>query len=206
MFFTPNNQEISQFQICSGHWIESLKTHLYRVSCTQVFFWLECVNIIIYFRSTLTLYKWVFIASFQRSQQIRKWTVFQIFYLWQDLIWWLCNIIIINFLSSQKASFLSRTSLVLFTQKQRNKKVQSFNQKHGLTPFWEKTKMNVATMKNQYFCCIKGLLFYQNILKCWKIFAPCQCSPLILAQQVQCKRPFKAKNLHQRCNFLGGKG
>ena len=38
MFFTPNNQEINQFQICSGHWIESLKTHLYRVSCTQVFF------------------------------------------------------------------------------------------------------------------------------------------------------------------------
>ena len=45
MFFTPNNQEINQFQICSAHWIESLKTHLYRVSCTQVFFWLECVNI-----------------------------------------------------------------------------------------------------------------------------------------------------------------
>ena len=45
-------------------------------------------------------------------------------------------------------------------QKQRNKKVQIFNQKHGLTPFWEKTKMNMATMKNQYFCCIKGLLFY----------------------------------------------
>ena len=101
MFFTPNNQEISQFQICSGHWIESLKTHLYRVSCTQVFFWLECVNIIIYFRSTLTLYKWVFIASFQRSQQIRKWTVFQIFYLWQDLIWWLCTIIIIIFIISK---------------------------------------------------------------------------------------------------------
>ena len=99
MFFTPNNQEINQFQICSGHWIESLKTHLYRVSCTQVFFWLECVNIIIYFRSTLTLYKWVFIASFQRSQQIRKWTVFQIFYLWQGLIWWLCNIIIIFIIS-----------------------------------------------------------------------------------------------------------
>ena len=99
MFFTPNNQEINQFQICSGHWIESLKTHLYRVSCTQVFFWLECVNIIIYFRSTLTLYKWVFIASFQRSQQIRKWTVFQIFYLWQNLIWWLCNIVIIFIIS-----------------------------------------------------------------------------------------------------------
>ena len=99
MFFTPNNQEINQFQICSGHWIESLKTHLYRVSCTQVFFWLECVNIIIYFRSTLTLYKWVFIASFQRSQQIRKWTVFQIFYLWQNLVWWLCNIVIIFIIS-----------------------------------------------------------------------------------------------------------
>ena len=99
MFFTPNNQEINQFQICSGPWIESLKTHLYRVSCTQVFFWLECVNIIIYFRSTLTLYKWVFIASFQWTQQIRKWTVFQIFYLWQNLIWWQCNIIIIFIIS-----------------------------------------------------------------------------------------------------------
>ena len=94
-----NNQEINQFRIRSGHWIESLKTHLYRVSCTQVFFWLECVNIIIYFRSTLTLYKWVFIASFQRSQQIRKWTVFQIFYLWQNLVWWLCNIVIIFIIS-----------------------------------------------------------------------------------------------------------
>ena len=29
-----NNQEINQFWIRSGHWIESLKTHLYRVSCT----------------------------------------------------------------------------------------------------------------------------------------------------------------------------
>ena len=32
-----------------------------------------------------------------------------------------------------------------------------------------------------------------NILKCGKIFSLCQCSPLILAQQGQCKGPYMAK-------------
>ena len=72
--FYLKHQEINQFWIHSNHWIESLKTHLYKVSCTQVVFWLECVNII-YFRLRLALYKWVFSASFQRSRQIWKWTI-----------------------------------------------------------------------------------------------------------------------------------
>ena len=106
----------------------------------------------------LTLYKWVFIASFQRSQQIRKWTVFQIFYLWQ-LIWYGDYVILLLFLSSQKASFLPRTSLVLFTQKQRNKKVQSFNQKHGLTLFWPKSKNECGNYEKSILLLYKGASF-----------------------------------------------
>ena len=123
----------------------------------------------IYFRARLTLYKWVFSVSLTVTANT-KMDYFKFFTLgWanpfrQNLIWRLRIIIIIIIIIYYLKRLLFYLEhpwtffLVLFTQKQRNKKVQSLNQKHGLTPFWEKT--NVVTIKNQYFYCLKGLLFY----------------------------------------------
>ena len=119
----------------------------------------------VYFRARLTLYKWVFSVSLMVAANL-KMDYFKFSTLgWanpfrQNLIWWLRIIIIIYYLK-RLLFYLQHPwtfFLVLFTPKQRNKKVQSLNQKHGPTPFWEKT--NVVTIKNQYFYCLKGLLFY----------------------------------------------
>ena len=142
----------------------------------------------IYFRLRLTLYKWVFSASFQQSRQIQRWTTSN--FLPQarltpfDKIWYGDHVLLLllNESLSPKVYFLSRTSLNIFSglvyPKTKKQESSEFWPTAWANPFLGKNKQMWRLLKINTFICLKWLLFYLEHPEMLKDLFPVSVSSL----------------------------